>query len=75
MKYFVSYWQGEDANWKMGRCEVEREQPIVGIGDIVGLEADLKREFKADIVVLGWHRFERQMDYETRFPTRLDSEP
>ena len=42
----------------MGRCEVERDKPIVGIADIVGLETDLKREFKAEIVVLGFQRFE-----------------
>lgn len=60
MRYFISYnaWIGND-KWS-GRCCINRDDPIVDIKDIEGIEKDIedKNENFTTVLVNNWRLFE-----------------
>ena len=74
MKYLVAYVIGLEGqighSWEIGRREIERDTPIIGIDDLNKIEQDIEahsRELSlpAEIRIISFQRFETPEDEKT----------
>jgi len=71
MKYLVTYVIGLEGqighSWEIGRREIERDTPIIGIDDLDKIEQDIEAQSRelsvpAEIRVVAFQRFETPED-------------